>query len=48
MGDVILEWMRDPENRTKVFLAVNIGMILTNFLIAVGALVFILKILGYV
>jgi hypothetical protein len=48
MGDVIKEWVLDPDNRTKVYLAFNIGLILTNFLIAVGALIFVLKILGYV
>jgi hypothetical protein len=48
MGDIIKEWMLDPDNRTKVFLAFNVGLILTNLLIAVGALVFVLKILGYV
>ncbi len=48
MGDVIKEWMENPDNRAKVFLTVNIGMILVNFLIAVGALVFVLRLLEYI
>lgn len=48
MGDVIKEWMRNPDNLTKAYFAFNIGLIMTNILIAVGALIFVLKILGYV
>lgn len=48
MGDVIEEWMNDPDNRAKVFLTFNIGIILTNFLITLGAMIFVLKILGYI
>ena len=48
MADTIKEWMRHPDNLTKVYFAFNIGLILTNILIAVGALVFVLVILGYV
>ena len=48
MGDVIKEWMENPDNRVNVFLAVNIGMILVNFLVAVGALVFVLRLLEYI
>ncbi|MEE8401467.1 MAG: hypothetical protein V3R86_04880 [Candidatus Hydrothermarchaeaceae archaeon] len=47
MGDVIKEWIRNPDNRTKVFLALNMGVILTNFLISFGALIFVLKVIGY-
>lgn len=48
MGDIIKEWMMDPDNRTKVYLAFNIGLILTNILISVGALILVLKVLEYV
>jgi|GEM_PF-2607717 len=48
MDDVVKEWMHDPDNQTKVFFAFNIGLILTNILIAVGAMVFVLRILGYI
>lgn len=48
MGDLIKKWMLNPDNRTKVYLAFNVGLILTNILIAVGALVFVLVIIGHV
>jgi hypothetical protein len=48
MGDVIKEWMMHPDNRTKVYFAFNIGLILVNILISVGALILVLKILEYV
>ncbi len=48
MGDIITEWMMDPDNRTKVYFAFNIGLILVNILISVGALILVLKILEYV
>jgi hypothetical protein len=48
MGDVIKEWMLDPDNRTKVYLAFNVGLILTNILIAVGALILVLRVIGFI
>lgn len=47
MGDVIMDWMENPENMTRVYLAINVGMIVSNILIAGGALVFVLKILEF-
>ncbi len=47
MGDVIREWMQSPDNLTKVFFVFNIGLIITNFLIAMGALILVLRLLGY-
>ncbi len=47
MGDVIKEWAQSPDNLTKVFFAFNIGLILTNFIIAIGALILVFSILGY-
>jgi hypothetical protein len=45
MGDPLREWMEKPENRTKIYYAFNIGIIITNLLIALGAIIFVLKIL---
>jgi prolipoprotein diacylglyceryltransferase len=42
------EVLKDPKKMTKIYLAINIGIILSNLLIVVGAIVFILIIIKMV
>ena len=42
------EFLKNPDKMTKIYLAINIGLILSNILIAIGAIIFILIIMGIV
>lgn len=40
------QYMKDPDNKAKVFRLLTYGMIATTFLITIGALFFILHLVG--
>ncbi len=45
--DPIKEFMKDPDNRAKVFMFVTGAMILSTIAITLGALIFIIYALGF-
>lgn len=45
MKDYLKEVLEKPGNRMKVYLAINIALILANFLVAVGGIIFVFLVL---
>lgn len=45
LSDYLKEILEKPENRVKVYLAINIALILANLLVAIGAIIFVLLVL---
>ena len=43
--DPIEEFLEDPDRRAKLYLAVVIGIILSTFIIAIGTIIFILRVI---
>lgn len=48
MGDYLKEILKDQDKMVKICLAFNIAIILTNLLIVVGAITFILIVIGMI
>lgn len=48
MGDYLKEILKDQDKRVKIYFAINIGIILTNLLIVIGAITFILIVIGMI
>ena len=46
--DYLEELLQDEETRAKIYYAFNIGLILVNVLIVLGAIFFVLRVLGVV
>ncbi|WP_407414081.1 hypothetical protein [Methanobrevibacter sp.] len=44
--DPIDQFMKDPENKAKLFVWATYAMIATTFLITIGSILFILYLLG--
>ena len=44
--DPIDQYMKDPDNKAKVFIWMTRAMIATTFLITIGALLFIMHLVG--
>jgi hypothetical protein len=44
--DPIKEFMKDPDNRAKAFMFVSGAMILSTIAITIGALIFIIHLVG--
>ena len=42
------QFIKDPENKAKLFLFINGVMILTTFLIVIGTIIFILILVGLI
>ena len=42
------QFIKDPENKAKLFLFINVVMILTTFLIVIGTIIFILILVGII
>lgn len=40
------EFMKDPDNKARLFVWITKGMIITTFLITIGFILFILYLLG--
>lgn len=45
--DPIEQYMKDPDNKAKVFIWMTRAMIVTTFMITVGALIFIMHLVGF-
>lgn len=41
------QFMKDPENKAKIFVWMTYAMIATTFLITIGFILFILHLLGF-
>lgn len=46
--DPIDQFLKDPDNKVKLFMWITRGMILTTFLIVIGVIVFILMLAGVI
>ena len=44
--DPIGQYMKDPDNKAKVFIWMTRGMIITTFMITIGLLFFIMHLVG--
>ena len=44
--DPVEQFMKDPENKAKLFMWMTYGMIATTFLITIGFLLFIVHLFG--
>ena len=40
------QFMKDPDNKAKVFICMTRGMIITTFMITIGVLFFIMHLVG--
>lgn len=45
--DPIDQFMKDPENKARIFVWMTYAMIATTFLITIGFILFILHLLGF-
>ena len=43
----IAQYMKDPDNKAKVFIWMTRGMIVTTFMITIGVILFILHLVGF-
>lgn len=41
------QWMKDPDNKAKVFVWITRAMVLTTFMITIGVILFILHLVGF-
>jgi len=41
------QFMKDPDNKAKVFIWMTRGMIITTFMITIGVILFILHLVGF-
>ena len=41
------QFMKDPDNKAKVFVWMTRGMIITTFMITIGVILFILHLVGF-
>lgn len=46
--DPFKQYLKDPENKAKLYLALTGAMILTTILLVIGTLVFILVLVGVI
>lgn len=40
------QFMKDPDNKAKLFIWITRGMIITTFMITIGFIIFIIRLLG--
>ena len=40
------QFMKDPDNKAKVFMWVTYGMVITTFMITIGVILFIIHLVG--
>ena len=45
--DPIDQFMKDPDNKARVFMWITYGMIATTFMITIGVILFIIHLLGF-
>ena len=45
--DPIEQFMKDPDNKAKVFIWMTRAMIITTFMITIGVILFILHLVGF-
>ncbi len=41
------QFMKDPDNKAKLFIWITRGMIITTFMITLGVILFIVHLLGF-
>lgn len=41
------QFMKDPDNKAKLFIWITRGMIITTFMITIGVILFIVHLLGF-
>lgn len=41
------QWLKDPDNKAKVFVWITRAMILTTFMITIGVILFIVHLVGF-
>ena len=41
------QFMKDPDNKAKVFIWITRGMIITTFMITIGIILFIMHLVGF-
>lgn len=41
------QWLKDPDNKAKVFIWITRAMIITTFMITIGLILFILHLVGF-
>ena len=46
--DPIHQFLRDPDNKAKLFMGVTGAMIITTFLIVIGTIILILSLVGII
>ena len=44
--DPIDQYMKDPDNKAKVFIWITRAMIITTFMITIGVILFIIHLIG--
>ena len=46
--DPYSQWIKDPDNKAKLFMLVTGVMIMTTFLVVIGTIIFILSLVGII
>jgi len=41
------QFMKDPDNKARVFVWITYGMVITTFMITIGVILFILHLVGF-
>lgn len=41
------QWLKDPDNKAKVFIWITRAMVITTFMITIGLILFILNLVGF-
>ncbi|WP_303247555.1 hypothetical protein [uncultured Methanobrevibacter sp.] len=41
------QWLKDPDNKAKVFIWITRAMVITTFMITIGLILFILHLVGF-
>lgn len=41
------QWLKDPDNKAKVFVWITRAMVITTFMITIGVILFILHLVGF-
>lgn len=41
------QWLKDPDNKAKIFIWITRAMVITTFMITIGLILFILHLVGF-
>ena len=46
--DPYSQWVKDPDNKAKLFMFITAAMVMTTFLIVIGTIILILSLVGII